>query len=371
MKNKSIFPFYIFVALTVSIFSVGYFGLEHIIDISYKKVIENRIDASKHEARQVANLLSQQLANGDDPAQVIKNLQASIEYTDISEGFICMFNNKGIEICHPNPQKIGQVIDENNSLVKSFSNQNLQENFLNILTDGRAAGGIRTFNKRDFEEIIYVTPVVGEDWIVASHANLITLQKQREDLTSRLQMISLILGLIILIVSYVLIRFFFLKNEEKLLEEKAELEKLYFESLDKLSNASQSSQVLQTVVETSNKEQYSKRMLVNKGVQLAPVFNDDISVFYTENKITYIIDSSNEKYTTSQSLDEIFSELNPDIFFRANRQTIVSINSIHRIEKYGATKLKVYTSPKVEVDIFISKAKISEFKNWVGKKVDE
>lgn len=368
MKNKSIFPFYIFIVLTITIFSVGYFGLEYVIDISYKKVVENRLDASKHEARQVANLLSQQLNNGETSERVIQNLQASIEYSDVSDGFICMFNNKGVEICHPNPDKIGQVIDDENSSVSSLSNQNLQQNFLNILTSGKATGGIRSFKNKNFEEIIYVAPVVGEDWIVASHANLITIQNQRDDITNRLQLIFIILGLIILIISYVLIRYFFLKNEQKLTDEKSAIEKLYFQSLDKLSSTTQT-----VHVETENivKEPYARRMLVNKGVQLAPVFIKEVSVFYTENKITYIIDSKSEKYTTSQSLDEIFSELSPDEFFRANRQTIVSINSIHRIEKYGTTKLKVETTPKVEIDIFISKAKISEFKNWVGKKVDE
>lgn len=371
MKNKSIIPFYIFIVLTIPIFSVGYFGIEYIIGVSYTKVIENRIEASKHEARQIANLLTQQLLNGDDSEQVIKNLQASIEYSDISEGFICMFNNKGVEICHPNPEKIGQVIDDNNSLVKSFSNQSLQDNFLNILVNGKATGGIRTFKKKNFEEIIYVVPVVGEDWIVASHANLISLQKQRDDLKSRIQVISIVLGLIILITSYIMVRYFFLKNEQRLLEEKSGLEKLYFDSLDKINQNTQTPQIVQTVVGVPKDLKYSKRMLVNKGTQLAPVFTNDIAVFYTENKVTYIIDSSDEKYTTSQSLDEVFSEINPDIFFRANRQIIVSINSIHRIEKYGATKLKVYILPKVEIDIFISKAKISEFKNWAGKKVDE
>lgn len=368
MKNKSIFPFYIFVVLTITIFSVGYFGLEYVIDISYKKVIENRLEASKHEARQVANLLSQQLANGDSSEMVIKNLQASIEYSDVSDGFICMFNNKGIEICHPNPDKIGQVIDEQNSSVASLSNQNLKQNFLNILTSGKSTGGIRSFNKKNFEEIIYVAPVVGEDWIVASHANLLTIQSQREDITNRLQLIFVILGLIILIVSYVLIRYFFLQNEQKLADEKNAIEKLYFESLDKLSTTTQT-----VHVESNNetKDNYARRMLVNKGVQLAPVFINDVSIFYTENKITYIIDSKGEKYTTSQSLDEIYSELNPDEFFRANRQTIVSINSIHRIEKYGATKLKVEVNPKLDLDIFISKAKISDFKNWVGKKIED
>ena len=40
--------------------------------------------------------------------------------------FVCMFDSTGREICHPNPQKIGAGLAENNSVINSVSNVALE-----------------------------------------------------------------------------------------------------------------------------------------------------------------------------------------------------------------------------------------------------
>jgi two-component system LytT family response regulator len=76
-----------------------------------------------------------------------------------------------------------------------------------------------------------------------------------------------------------------------------------------------------------------------------------------------------DEYThyISQTLDDIMNQLNPDDFFRANRQFIVSRKAIKDLTIWFGNKLSLNMSVKVPEKIIISKAKVSEFKNWFSK----
>ena len=69
----------------------------------------------------------------------------------------------------------------------------------------------------------------------------------------------------------------------------------------------------------------------------------------------------------SQTLDEIMSQLNPYDFFRANRQFIVARKAIKDITVWIGNKLSLNLLVKVPEKIIISKAKVSEFKEWFSK----
>jgi DNA-binding LytR/AlgR family response regulator len=74
----------------------------------------------------------------------------------------------------------------------------------------------------------------------------------------------------------------------------------------------------------------------------------------------------NEKYISEhQTLDEIESLLNPEIFFRVNRQYIIHIQSLGRI-KTTHKGLTVQLKPPFNAEIDISREKAVAFKNWAG-----
>jgi len=90
---------------------------------------------------------------------------------------------------------------------------------------------------------------------------------------------------------------------------------------------------------------------------------DQIAFINTENSITSITCLDGKKYTNNSSLDELYNQLDHSIFFRANRQYILSVKGIDEILRYGNNQLKIKTSP--ENDVIISKNKVSEFKKWL------
>ena len=59
--------------------------------------------------------------------------------------------------------------------------------------------------------------------------------------------------------------------------------------------------------------------------------------------------------------------LDPEVFFRANRQYIISRASIKDIDLWFNSRLSVNLKIAVPEKILISKARISEFKKWFGE----
>ena len=64
--------------------------------------------------------------------------------------------------------------------------------------------------------------------------------------------------------------------------------------------------------------------------------------------------------------DKLCEQLDPDRFFRTNRQTIVSVQAIQKIESYFLGKVVVKVIPPFKDKIIVSREKISAFKLWLN-----
>ena len=110
-----------------------------------------------------------------------------------------------------------------------------------------------------------------------------------------------------------------------------------------------------------------KSYLVYHQDKLIPLSVDDISWFYKSNQVTYACTISNKKYIIDDALDKIQNEVSSVNFYRANRQFIVSKNAIENISIYFNGRLIVNILPKPDERIIVSKAKATDFKNWLSK----
>ena len=57
------------------------------------------------------------------------------------------------------------------------------------------------------------------------------------------------------------------------------------------------------------------RLLVQKGLENILLKLDDIVLFYTENKVVYVVDRFEKKYLTDSNLLTLEEELDPLVFF--------------------------------------------------------
>jgi len=101
-----------------------------------------------------------------------------------------------------------------------------------------------------------------------------------------------------------------------------------------------------------------------KGDKLIPVQASDIAFFYIDNGLVKAVTFDEKSFRFEHTLDELAEMLDPNTFFRANRQFIISRKAIKDIDLWFNNRLSVNLKIPVPEKILISKARISEFKNW-------
>ncbi len=380
MKKNNLYLFNL-LAISVIVFVVGYFSMNYLIKVSTNQFLEIQIESSKREAREFSNLIANQVAMGADRDALIGSIQRSIEGSNTEYGFICMFDWSGIEICHPDPQKIGKQITPDESYVRPVNSGMNSEDFYELLKNKKQQGGVREFNSERSSEIIYLYPVENTDWIIAAHANIDKIEKEINELKVNFLYVYLLTSLSIIVLSLFMVRYLgnYYEHELELKNEILREEVLSLSKLNAdLSNYKEkiSSRIEQESGEDADEEdsdladeehtgnsKITKRLLTYSKDKLISVRIEDIAFIHTENSITYITCLDGRKFTTNSSLDELFQRLDHSIFFRANRQYILSVKGIDEILRYGNSQLKIKTQPSDSV--IISKNRVSDFKKWL------
>jgi DNA-binding LytR/AlgR family response regulator len=109
------------------------------------------------------------------------------------------------------------------------------------------------------------------------------------------------------------------------------------------------------------------RMVVRKGISYIVLRLEDIVLFFTENKITYVVDRENKKYIGENNLAELETVLNKGLFFRANRQYILNIDFIKSYKAYEKVKLQVDLNvPDFNHLIIVSQETAPQFREWMS-----
>lgn len=115
------------------------------------------------------------------------------------------------------------------------------------------------------------------------------------------------------------------------------------------------------------KTKYKERFIINTNNKWIPVETKDIAVFFKEN-INYVYTLNGDRHIYDFSaLEEIEEVLDPAIFFRTNRQSIINIHAIHSVKPYGNQKLTVQLKPPLKLDIDISREKAPLLKKWMDR----
>ena len=124
-------------------------------------------------------------------------------------------------------------------------------------------------------------------------------------------------------------------------------------------------EILSAIVQGEKK--YRKRFLVAGATSYSKIDTKDIALFYTENRITYAVTFVGQEHHLDLTMEKLEEQLDPEMFFRANRSYILHSDAIHKIESYYGGKLFIKMAAPIKHEITISRLKATEFKNWIGK----
>ena len=102
-----------------------------------------------------------------------------------------------------------------------------------------------------------------------------------------------------------------------------------------------------------------------KGDKLLPISVDSILFFYIADGQVKAVDTDLREYLFPQTLDELAESLDPQRFFRANRQFLISKKSIRDIDLWFNGRLSVNLKAPTAEKVLVSKARVAEFKEWL------
>ena len=112
---------------------------------------------------------------------------------------------------------------------------------------------------------------------------------------------------------------------------------------------------------------YKEKFIVNFRHQWIPVNTKEIACFMKEN-IHYIFTFSGEKhildFTTMEEIEEL---LDPQTFYRANRQFIVHIDAIQSVTPHENQKLSLALRAPLKLTVDVSREKAPAFKKWFDR----
>jgi two-component system LytT family response regulator len=115
-----------------------------------------------------------------------------------------------------------------------------------------------------------------------------------------------------------------------------------------------------------NEQKHKSYFLIPEKDKLIPLSINDIAYIFIDTKVVKAITLNQKTYFLDKTLDEISEQLNPNLFFRANRQYIIARKAVKDLSIWFGSKIAVNLTVPVSERIIVSKVRAKEFKSWMA-----
>ncbi len=112
---------------------------------------------------------------------------------------------------------------------------------------------------------------------------------------------------------------------------------------------------------------YKTQFQISIGKQIVNIKTEEIDFIESCNKMTYIHLHGNKKLPSVMPLIKLENILDPDYFFRANRQLIFHFDAIQSIEKSKSSKYLVTLKADEHKVISLSEERSKAFRKWIDR----
>ncbi len=124
--------------------------------------------------------------------------------------------------------------------------------------------------------------------------------------------------------------------------------------------------LLKDLTPSGEKPKYKERFMAHYKNTLMPVPADKVG-YFIKDELIYLVTQDNQRLVTDyDTMEEIEHEVNPAVFFRANRQYIIQLNAVAHFKTHYNGKLIVKLQTPLNAEVEVSREKASEFKKWLS-----
>ena len=112
------------------------------------------------------------------------------------------------------------------------------------------------------------------------------------------------------------------------------------------------------------KPKFKSCFLLPERDKLVPLPTSDIAYAYIDTKTVKLVTFDDKTFYMNQTLDDILAQLDPQMFFRANRQFLISRNAVKDVSVWFGNKLAINLTVETPEKVIVSKARVAKFKAW-------
>ena len=113
--------------------------------------------------------------------------------------------------------------------------------------------------------------------------------------------------------------------------------------------------------------EYQKRFIVTSGEKIKSIRIEDVAYFFGQQKYVFLITRDNRQHIIDYTLGKLEDLLDPEQFFRINRQFIINYDAIKNMFSYSKSRIKIELDPISEMEAIVSIDKSKRFKTWLNK----
>lgn len=141
-------------------------------------------------------------------------------------------------------------------------------------------------------------------------------------------------------------------------------------ALDKFAKSNTSTviapSVLKQLLGSLQATQKREGLLVKEGGGFVQIKISELLYCYSEDSITFGVTAS-KRFIIEETMDELFSSLDQNEFYRINRGQIIAKTAIQKIDPYFNHRVKLSISNPRDQEFIVSRPKTSDFKRWMNK----
>jgi two-component system, LytTR family, response regulator LytT len=114
-------------------------------------------------------------------------------------------------------------------------------------------------------------------------------------------------------------------------------------------------------------QEYQKRFLVQTGNKMVSIQVEDTAYYKVENKRFLILTTKDKsQYLIDANMEFLEKRLDPELFFRINRQYIVGLSAIESITRLDNGRITIETNPPAKEELIVSGDRAADFKHWLN-----
>ncbi len=124
---------------------------------------------------------------------------------------------------------------------------------------------------------------------------------------------------------------------------------------------------IRNMIGDMKEKKYQKRFLVVEGETIKTIMVENIAYFFAEGKYAFLVEKTGDQYIIDMTLEHLTNVLNPEQFFRINRQVIVHLDSIKVMKTWFSRRIKLELVPSFEKETIVSTERVRDFKEWLNQ----